>query len=78
MNLVIMLLFVFIAFLIGFIIGDLFGAHYKQVLGILTVARHSSDGHLDLLLQINSDTNLDALENNSTVSFVVSKKHLSD
>lgn len=78
MNLFIMLLFVFIAFLIGFIIGDLFGAHYKQALGILTIARHPSDGHLDLLLQIDSDTNLDALENNSTVSFVVSKKYLSD
>ena len=76
MNPFIALLFIFIAFLIGFIIGDLFGAHYKQVLGILTIARHSSDGHLDLLLQIDSDTNLDALENNSTVSFVVSKKHL--
>lgn len=78
MNLFIVLLFVFIAFLVGFIIGDLFGVHYKQVLGILTVARHSSDGRLDLLLQIDSDTNLDALENNSTVSFVVSKKHLKD
>ena len=76
MNPFIALLFIFIAFLIGFIIGDLFGAHHKQVLGILTIARHSSDGHLDLLLQIDSNTNLDALENNSTVSFVVSKKHL--